>query len=158
VERPLGGFDPHPATAIATFLGTGFFPWAPATLVSAIVAVLMLLAGAVGLPVRVGLLILVTGVGCWAAAGTEARYGPDARCIVIDEVSGMLAATLLVPWDLIHLLPAFVLFRALDILKPPPGYQAESLPGGLGVMADDLVAGFYSLLLLLLTGLLVPSF
>jgi phosphatidylglycerophosphatase A len=118
----------------------------------------MLIAGSASLPARLALLIGVSVIGWWAAAGTELRYGPDARCIVIDEVAGMLAATLLVPWDLIHLLPALVLFRAFDILKPPPGYQVESLPGGLGVMADDLVAGFYTLLLLILTGLLVPSF
>ena len=52
---------------------------------------------------------------------------------------------------------AFLLFRALDILKPPPAYQLETLGRGVGVMADDIVVGIYALLLLLLAGLLVPS-
>ncbi len=158
VERPIGGFDPHPATAIATFGGVGFFPYAPATVASAVVAVLMVLVGTPPLLARIALLALVTVAGTWAAARTEARYGvEDARCIVIDEVAGMLAAALLVEWDAAHAAGAFLLFRAMDILKPPPAYQFETLPHGVGVMADDLVAGLYALLLLLAAGLLLPS-
>lgn len=158
VERPIGGFDPHPATAIATFGGIGFFPFAPATVASAVVALLMVLMGTPPLLARIALLVLVTAAGTWASARTEARYGvEDARCIVIDEVAGMLAAALLVQWDVAHAVGAFILFRALDILKPPPAYQVETLRHGVGVMADDLVAGFYALLLLLAAGLLLPS-
>jgi len=158
VERPIGGFDPHPATVVATFFGVGFFPFAPATVASAVVAVLMVVAGTPPLLARAGLLALVTVLGTWAAGRTEARYGEDARCIVIDEVAGMLAAALLVEWDAVHAAGAFVLFRALDILKPPPAYQLETLRHGVGVMADDIVAGLYALLLLLAAGLLLPSF
>jgi len=156
VERPIGGFDPHPATAIATFGGVGFLPFAPATVASAVVALLMVLVGTPPLLARFGLLVLVTVVGTWAAGRTEARYGEDARCIVIDEVAGMLAAALLIEWDVAHAAGAFLLFRALDILKPPPAYQLETLPNGVGVMADDLAAGLYALLLLLAAGLLLP--
>jgi phosphatidylglycerophosphatase A len=157
VERPIGGFDPRPATIVATFFGVGFFPVAPATVASAVVAVLILLIGTPPVAVRLGLFAVVAVLGTWAAGRTEARYGEDARCIVIDEVAGMLAATLVGPWDLIHAAGAFVLFRVLDVLKPPPAYQAETLRHGVGVMADDIVAGLYALLLLLLAGLLLPS-
>jgi phosphatidylglycerophosphatase A len=157
VERPIGGFDPRPATVLATFFGVGFFPLAPATVASAVVAALMILIGTPPLAARLALFALVAIAGTWAAGRTEARYGEDARCIVIDEVAGMLAATLFVPWDPLHAAGAFVLFRALDILKPPPAYQFETLRHGVGVMADDIVAGFYALLLLLLAGLLLPS-
>ncbi len=157
VERPVGGFDPHPATMVASFFGVGFFPLAPATVASGVVGVILILLGAPSIAIRLLLLIGVTAVGTWAAGRTEARYGEDARCIVIDEVAGMLAATLLVPWDGPHVALAFLLFRALDILKPPPAYQMETLRRGVGVMADDIVAGFYALLLLLLAGLLLPS-
>jgi len=157
VEKPIGGFDPRPATLVATLGGVGFFPVAPATLASAVAAVLIALIPTPPLAVRLGVFAVVTVLGTWAATRTEARYGEDARCIVIDEVAGMLAATLCVPWDPLHAAGAFVLFRVLDVLKPPPAYQVESLRGGVGVMADDIVAGFYALLLLLLAGLLLPS-
>lgn len=155
--KPIGGFDPDPSTIISTFFWAGFFPVAPATFASALVAALMLLVESPAFPVRVSLLVVITLVGVWSAKRTETKYGHDASCIVIDEVAGMCAATLVVPWDLKHLVAAFLLFRVLDIVKPPPGYQLESLPGGIGVVADDLVAGFYSLLLLFLAGLLLPS-
>jgi phosphatidylglycerophosphatase A len=156
VEKPIGGFDPDPRTAFSTFFGTGFFPKAPATFASALVALLMLLAGAVPLWVRLALLVAVSVLGTFSADHTERRYGADARCIVIDEVAGMLVATLLIPWDGLHLAAAFVLFRVLDVLKPPPAYQLESLPSGMGVMADDLMAGAYAMLLLLLADVLLP--
>ncbi len=157
VEKPIGGFDPRPETVVATFGGVGFFPLAPATVASAVVAVAIALIPTPPWAVRLGLFAAVTVLGTWAAGRTEARYGEDARCIVIDEVAGMLAATLCVPWDPWRAAGAFVLFRVLDVLKPPPAYQAETLRHGVGVMADDIVAGLYALLLLLLAGLLLPS-
>jgi len=158
VEKPIAGFDPAPSTAISTFFGIGFFPHAPATVASLVVGLLLLAAGEWGIGPRLILLLLASAGGTWAAGRTEQRYGHDARCIVIDEVAGMLVSTLLIPWDPIPLALAFLFFRVFDILKPPPGYQLEALPGGVGIMADDLMAGIYSLLLLLLVGVLVPSF
>lgn len=159
VEKPLEGFDSAPSTIIATFFGSGFFPIAPATFASLIVAALMWVIPTPTILGRIGLLVAISAAGIWSAGRTERRYGiEDPRCVVIDEVAGMLTATLLVPWDWIHLGAAFVLFRILDVLKPPPAYQVESCGGGLGIMADDLVAGLYSLLILFLLGLFIPSF
>ncbi|MCK4303932.1 MAG: phosphatidylglycerophosphatase A [Candidatus Eisenbacteria sp.] len=158
VEKPIGGFDASLDTVISTFFGTGFFPVAPASFASAVVAVLMLLAGGLPIAMRAALLVLVSVVGTWAAGRTETRYGHDARCIVIDEVGGMLAATLLIPWDLKHLIVAFLFFRLCDVLKLPPAYQLESLPGGAGIMADDIAAGFQTLILLFAAGVLLPFF
>lgn len=157
VEKPIGGFDPAPSTVISTFFGSGFFPIAPATFASLIVALILWVLPTPPFLARLGLLVGVTLVGIWSAGRTERRYGTeDPRCVVIDEVAGMLVATIWVPWDAIHLLIAFLLFRILDVFKPPPGYQVESYGGGLGIMADDLVAGAYSLILLLLLGLVLP--
>ncbi len=143
---------------ISSFFGTGFFPFAPATFASAVLVGLLWLAGGASLAVRIGLLVVSTAVGVWAASHTEKRHGHDARCIVIDEIAGMFLSVLFIPWDLPHLAVAFALFRIMDILKPPPVYQMQSLPRGWGVMVDDLGAGAYTLLLLFVTSLLVPSF
>ncbi len=143
---------------ISSFFGTGFFPFAPATFASAILAVVLYAVGDATLAVRVALLVGVSAVGVWAATRTERRYGHDASVIVIDEIAGMLLSVLLIPWDALHLAAAFFVFRVMDILKPPPVYQWQSLPEGWGVMIDDLGAGAYTVILLLLAGWLVPGF
>ncbi len=76
----------------------------------------------------------------------------DPQIVVIDEVAGQLiclygsgyARTFAVNWK--YLLLGFILFRVFDIWKPFPARQAESLPGGLGIMADDWIAGIYAAL------------
>jgi phosphatidylglycerophosphatase A len=87
-------------------------------------------------------LILVSGA--IVSNRAERDLGHDARPIVIDEVLGMGLALLFVPKKIVYYVIAFVLFRLLDIVKPFPARQAERLPGGWGVMADDLVAGVYA--------------
>jgi phosphatidylglycerophosphatase A len=153
-------FDP--AAALATGLGIGFLPIAPATWMSLVVVIVMGWIHAPLTLVRAGvtlaLILAVTLAGTWAAGRAERRYGHDAHCIVIDEVAGMLLTAFAVPWGWPHLAVAFFLFRALDILKPPPVYQLQSLPGGAGVMADDLAAGVYGVALLLLARAVIPGF
>ena len=68
----------------------------------------------------------------------------DAGEVVIDEVAGQWIALLVVPLDWRWYLAAFLLFRVFDILKPGPVRMAEKLPGGVGVMADDIVAGVFA--------------
>lgn len=68
--------------------------------------------------------------------------------IVIDEVAGMMLSVLVLPRTIPILIVAFLCFRALDIVKPFPARQAQSLPGGVGVMVDDLAAGAYTLVLI----------
>jgi phosphatidylglycerophosphatase A len=94
--------------------------------------------------------LVVALAGVWAA-GVAARHlnRRDPGVVVIDEVSGQLVAFLaLWPLSWKYLLVGFLLFRALDIWKPFPARQAESWPGGLGIMADDWFAGAYAALLL----------
>ncbi len=66
--------------------------------------------------------------------------------MVIDEVAGQLTALLFMPVEVWHALLALALFRFFDILKPPPVRQLERLHGGVGIMMDDVAAGFYALL------------
>jgi phosphatidylglycerophosphatase A len=92
---------------------------------------------------------LVTLVGIWAASRTEKLSGKkDPGKVVVDEVAGQMIALLPVPfvfgsvwWTTIL---AFILFRFFDIVKPYPARRFESLHGGLGIMADDVVAGVYA--------------
>ena len=92
----------------------------------------------------------VTAAGLWASGRAErALAAKDPGVIVIDEVAGMVLSVLLLPRTLPVLLAAFVLFRVFDVWKPFPARASQRLPGGFGVMTDDLVAGAYALGILL---------
>ncbi|MDP2938282.1 MAG: phosphatidylglycerophosphatase A, partial [Candidatus Omnitrophota bacterium] len=72
----------------------------------------------------------------------------DAGCIVIDEVAGMLLALIFIPYDIKLVIMAFILFRILDALKPFPLDRLQNLTGSIGIMSDDIVAGFYTNIIL----------
>lgn len=102
-----------------------------------------------------GLAAVATGVGIWAAGRVEAASGlKDPRIIVMDEVAGMLVAALGRPRGWGWLLALFFLFRVMDIWKPFPIRRLQDWPGGLGVVADDLLAGLYANALVRLARLL----
>jgi phosphatidylglycerophosphatase A len=93
--------------------------------------------------------ISISAVGIWAAETMALEAGQkDPQFVVIDEVSGQLLTYILAiaPANWKYLLLGFILFRVFDIWKPFPVRQAESLPGGWGIMADDWVAGIYAAL------------
>jgi phosphatidylglycerophosphatase A len=95
--------------------------------------------------------MIVTAMGTWAADAAERALDvKDPGAIVIDEVAGMTLSVLLVPPTPAVLLVGFLLFRVFDIVKPFPANASQRLRGGAGVMADDLIAGAYALVLLLL--------
>jgi len=138
-------------TLIATSLGAGFSPVAPGTM-GTLTAVPLAWALARGPAwVFVAATVAVTAIGTWAASRFIAASGThDDQRIVVDEVAGYLVTLLLVPKTWVHLGFAFVLFRLFDIWKPPPVRQIdEHVMGGFGVMADDLGAGVYGMLVLL---------
>ncbi|HEV2306789.1 MAG TPA: phosphatidylglycerophosphatase A [Candidatus Acidoferrales bacterium] len=95
--------------------------------------------------VLVALVVAVVGV---AAASRVAKFTgkTDPQIVVIDEVSGQFLTYLLAlaPLNWKYLLLGFILFRGFDVWKPFPARQAESLPGGWGIMADDWIAGIYA--------------
>ncbi len=130
---------------VATGAGSGYSPVAPGTLGS--VVGLLLYLPLSRLP-GVGYLLavaLLSAAGTWAANGAERIFGQhDDGRITIDEVAGLLLSLALLPPRLDVALVGFGLFRLFDIWKPPPASHAERLPGGLGVMADDWVAGAYA--------------
>lgn len=143
------------ALLIATVGGVGHVPFAPGTVASALTA----LALAVLSPSRSVLVVVVVAVvliGTWASQDAERSLGgKDPGAIVIDEVAGMALSVLALPLTPGVLVAGFVLFRVFDIGKPYPANALQRLPGGVGVMIDDLVAGLYALLLLLAARALV---
>lgn len=72
----------------------------------------------------------------------------DAKCIVIDEVCGMLLSLIFIPYNIKTVIIAFILFRILDSLKPYPAARLQNLKGSPGIMADDIVAGLYTNIIL----------
>jgi phosphatidylglycerophosphatase A len=136
-------------TALATLGPIGLFPKAPGTWgsLAAVVAAPWLF---LPLPLlgRAALLLIIFGVGVWACSVAERTMGrKDPGCVIIDELFGqwltLLFFSAMPVWSLVL---AFALFRCFDILKPWPVRWAETaFPGGLGVMADDGVAGLYAL-------------
>src|ERR671926_202649 len=93
-------------------------------------------------------ILLVALAGMWAATRAEKLLGKkDPGAVVVDEVAGQLIAFLFVPWQTTWtwtVVAGFVAFRVFDIWKPYPVRRLEGLGGGLGIMADDMLAGFYA--------------
>lgn len=138
------------AVLIGTFGYVGFFPIAPGTAGS-------LAALALYVPIRsfaspgleLAAIVAVFAVGTWAAGGTErALQRKDPGPVVIDEVLGMLMTLALLPLSPAGVAAGFLLFRLFDVIKPYPAGRLERLPGGLGIMADDAMAGLYAHLVL----------
>jgi phosphatidylglycerophosphatase A len=147
----------RPAWLIGTVFGCGLSPIAPGTVGSAVgVAAAWALIHFFSLP-PFYLAILAMGlvpIGIWSADVTARMIGKeDPGMVVIDEVLGQwitLAGGLHVNWKMY--LIGFGLFRLFDIWKPAPARQFENLPGGQGIVADDLMAGLYGALVLFALG------
>jgi phosphatidylglycerophosphatase A len=140
------------AVWIATVFGAGYSPFAPGTAGSA-VALVVLWAVPFSRAGLLAFLVVVVVVGTWAAHVAErAMAEKDPGAIVIDEVAGMTLSlvALPLPFSVPVLLSGFVLFRIFDVVKPFPAGRLQAIPGGVGVMIDDLIAGLYALAILLL--------
>ncbi|MFA6247854.1 MAG: phosphatidylglycerophosphatase A [Mucilaginibacter sp.] len=90
-----------------------------------------------------GVTVIITLLGIYVGDKVEPFWGKDSYRVVIDEVAGMLVTMLFIPPNLYYLLIGLVLFRFFDIVKPLGIRKMEALPGGTGVMMDDVLAGVY---------------
>ncbi len=134
--------------AIATVLGAGKAPKAPGT-AGALVPVLLFYFFPVSTSVLLSVIVAVTVAGTFVSYKIEKMSGiEDPGFIVIDEFAGQAIALLLLPHHWAYFLAAFVLFRFFDILKPLGIDKIQNIGYGIGVMADDLLAGIYALALL----------
>lgn len=134
--------------ALATFFGTGHFPFAPATFASLVLTVVLFLLPAPTLTTGLVAAVAVTALAIPISTRAERFYGKDGSPIVIDEVAGMLITLLAMPrlWWVYG--AGFLLFRVFDIWKPFPAGRAQRLKGGWGVVLDDVWAGLYAQLAL----------
>lgn len=134
------------AVFIASFGYVGYFPFAPGTAGSFAALALYAFLRWVNMPAfELATIVAVFAIGIWSASGTERALGrKDPGLVVIDEVLGMLVTLALLPLSLAGIVAGFLIFRALDVVKPFPAGRLEHLPGGLGVMADDAMAGVYA--------------
>ena len=136
---------------LTTAFGVGYSPFAPGT-AGAIVGCVALwlfekynLISTTTTPILfIGLIVCTTILGVMATDKLESDWGKDPQKVVIDEVIGMWITMMFVQFTWINVLIGFVLFRFFDIAKPLGIRKLESLKGGVGVMADDMLAGVYA--------------
>jgi phosphatidylglycerophosphatase A len=128
--------------AISTLFGIGHAPRAPGTIASAVaLPIAGLIAWSGGRAVLMLAAVLALAIGAWASElyVSHTKASDPCECVV-DELAGQWIACAFAPLSLAGYALAFVLFRLFDIWKPWPVRQAEHLHGGLGIMADDVVA------------------
>ena len=132
------------AWVIGTGLGSGLAPLAPAT-AGALLALLIYVFAPISEDSTALYSLIGAGfvLGIWATGRLTSPAEPDPSAAVWDEFVGMWTTCLFLPKTLPWMAVAFLCFRVLDIAKPWPIRRLERLPGGLGIMADDLLAGLY---------------
>ncbi|MEO6288496.1 MAG: phosphatidylglycerophosphatase A [Ginsengibacter sp.] len=133
---------------IATVCGIGYITKGGGTVAAIVYCIVWFLIPSLSPAMQIALLILVLIAGVWSSAMAEKIWGKDNYRVVIDEVAGMMIALLFIPREIKYALVALALFRFFDILKPLGIKKLENLPSGWGVMADDVLAGIYSLAVL----------
>jgi phosphatidylglycerophosphatase A len=134
-------------TLVASVLGIGYVGKGGGTLAAAVYCMIWFLlpAGFEKSCWQLVMVLLIFTVGTWSSGMVEGMWGKDSSKVVIDEVAGMAIALLYVPQNTGYIMISLVAFRFFDIVKPLGIRKAETLPKGWGVMADDLLAGSYSL-------------
>ena len=151
-------------TRLAVFLASagyaGFVPFAPGTVGSAVGLGLYALIRWTHAPLAAELAVIgvLLAVGVWAAGVAERHLGiEDPGPVVIDEVAGMLISLVLTGAGWSAAIAGFLFFRLFDIVKPYPASRLERLGGGLGIMADDVMAAIYANLALQVLLRLAPG-
>jgi phosphatidylglycerophosphatase A len=154
-----------PVRAIATGLFTGYIPWASGTVGSLLgllvywlpgvhdgpwLPILIIMGLAAGAPSAAAVARAtghtLTKAAAWSKDAFQAgsRHGPDPSIVVIDEIVGMWISLLFLPVSLPLSIVAFFAFRLFDVVKPEPARYLERIPGGWGIMLDDVAAGVYA--------------
>jgi phosphatidylglycerophosphatase A len=145
------------ARLLATALGAGYSPVVPGTPGSQGGVVTNRALSFLPPLVQVAATLALFGIGIAASSRTAEMVGhKDPGIVVVDEVVGQWATFLFLPFGPWTAGLGFVLFRIMDVFKPWPARDLESLKGGLGIMADDLMAGVYANLSLRVILLVVP--
>lgn len=141
---------------IATGFGAGYFPYGPGTM-GAILAMAIYIGLSFILSysslfiVLLALIVVFTVLGVWSGTVSEKYWGEDPSRVVVDEMVGQWIVMTAIPQSLgwKYMLASLILFRFFDIVKPLGVRKMEQLGGGLGIMADDILAGIYGAMVLL---------
>ena len=142
---------------LATGFGSGYAPVAPGTAGSAVGLLLFWPLASLPPHWQIGVCVVLFVIGAFASTRVAHALGKkDPGLIVVDEIVGMWITLVGLPFSPLVAVVGFVLFRAMDVLKPWPARSLENLPDGWGVMADDVAAGIYAHLLLRVALLVWP--
>ncbi len=142
----------HLPKLLGTLGPVGYLPWAPGTWGSAAGIVIWWFALAFQRPmVQAFIILFVSLLAVWCSGYTARCLNKsDPKPVVIDEVVGQWTALMFVPRQVLWVAAAFLLFRMFDIVKPFPINRSQRLPGGWGIVIDDLLAGLAVMSLMLI--------
>lgn len=129
---------------LSTFFYIGRFPWAPGTAGSA--AGLLIFLGTAHAPsLRAALFCAIAVCGFLVSGRAEKIFKKkDPKEVVIDEVAGIFLVFFALPVSVKTILVGFLVYRILDVVKPPPARRLEKMGGGFGIMADDILCALYA--------------
>jgi phosphatidylglycerophosphatase A len=146
VPRPTGGFGEKAAFWLALWFGCGLFPGAPGTAGTIGALPLYFLLALGGPPAIAAGAVVLTFVGIWAAGRVALQLNKkDPQVVCIDEVAGVMIALAVAPRTFAGIATAVVLFRLTDQVKPWPARMLERrCPGGWGIVLDDVAAGVWA--------------
>lgn len=143
-------------------IGSGFYsgysPIASGTVGSIVAIVIYLIPGFENLFVIIPFTIILIAYGIFVGTKFEAQYGKDPAECTVDEVVGTWISLIALPKTIWIIITTFFVWRILDIIKPPPARNLERLKGGLGIMIDDVISGFYTLIIMHLVVYLLGKF
>ena len=126
---------------------TGYIPVASGTFGSLVAIVIYLIPGFEQLQIILPSIVILFVYGVFVSSKFEKLYGKDPSQCTVDEVVGTWIALIALPKTVYIISTSFLIWRALDIIKPFPARSSEKLPGGWGIMIDDAISGFYSLII-----------
>jgi len=132
---------------IGSALFTGYIPFASGTFGSLIALIIYFIPGFEKLWIIIPSIILLAAYGVYIGSKFEKTYGKDPAECTIDEVVGTWIALISLPKTMLIALTSFFIWRILDIIKPFPARTSENLPGGWGIMTDDVISGIYTLII-----------
>ncbi len=144
------------------FIGSGFYtgysPYISGTVGSLAALIIYLIPGFEELFVIIPAIIIFMVYGIYLGNKFEVEYGKDPSQCTVDEVVGMWISLVALPKTAGIIAASFILWRILDIIKPPPARNLERLKGGLGIMIDDVISGIYTLIIMHLIVYLLGTF
>jgi len=127
---------------------SGFFPKAPGTIGSLFALIIFFIPGFENPEIIIPSIFIFTLIGIPVGNYFESIYGKDPGNFTLDEIIGTWISLLFVPKIFYLVALDFIIWRILDIIKPFPAKIAEKLNGGIGIIADDIISGMYSLLII----------